>query len=58
VSFRAWSNGAEICRYALAREAEAEFAAPYLQVHSADLDHALAAAVPPRSVRLNTVVVG
>ena len=33
MSFRAWSNGAEICRYALAREAEAEFAAPYLQVH-------------------------
>ncbi|QIY76101.1 hypothetical protein HEP84_51475 [Streptomyces sp. RLB1-33] len=31
MSFRAWSNGAEICRYALAREAE--FAAPYLQVH-------------------------
>jgi hypothetical protein len=33
VSFRAWSNGAEIRRYALAREDE--FAAPYRQVHRA-----------------------
>ncbi|MFF2513928.1 hypothetical protein [Streptomyces sp. NPDC058086] len=33
MSFRAWSDGAEICRYALAREAEDEAAPPYVQVH-------------------------
>lgn len=58
MSFRTWSNGAEICRYTLGREAEDVFGAPYLQVHRADLHLALAAAVPPRSVRLNTVVAG
>jgi salicylate hydroxylase len=58
LSFRTWSDGADICRYTLGREAEDEFGAPYLQVHRADLHHALTAAVPPRSVRLNTVVVG
>ncbi|MFD3616297.1 FAD-dependent monooxygenase [Streptomyces sp. NPDC058676] len=58
ISFRTWSDGAEICRYTLGREAEDAFGAPYLQVHRADLQHALAAAVPPRSVRLNTLVVG
>ncbi|GAA3812106.1 hypothetical protein GCM10022403_052360 [Streptomyces coacervatus] len=58
LSFRAWSDGAEICRYALGREVEDEFGAPYLQVHRADLQQALAAAVPPGSVRLNTVVAG
>ncbi|NGO06754.1 NAD(P)-binding protein [Streptomyces sp. HC44] len=58
VSFRTWSDGAEICRYALGREAEDEFGAPYLLVHRADLHHALTAAVPPQSVRLDTVVVG
>jgi len=57
-SFRTWSDGAEICRYALGQEAEDEFGAPYLQVHRADLRNALAAAVPPRSVRLDTLVVG
>ena len=58
MSFRTWSDGAEICRYALGREAEDEFGAPYLLLHRADLHQALAAALPPRSVRLNTVVVG
>jgi salicylate hydroxylase len=58
VSFRTWSDGSEICRYALGREAEDEFGAPYLTVHRADLHHALAARVPPRSVLLDTVVVG
>ncbi|WP_369250868.1 FAD-dependent monooxygenase [Streptomyces sp. R41] len=58
VSFRTWSDGAEICRYTLGREAEDEFGAPYLLLHRADLHQALAAAVPPGSVRLNTVVVG
>ncbi|GGJ41539.1 hypothetical protein [Streptomyces brasiliensis] len=41
VSFRTGSNGAEICRYMLGREAEDAFGAPYLQVHRADLHHAL-----------------
>lgn len=58
VSFRTWSDGSEICRYALGREAEEEFGAPYLLLHRADLHGALAAAVPPESVRLNTTVVG
>ncbi|MFD9190993.1 FAD-dependent monooxygenase [Streptomyces phaeochromogenes] len=58
LSFRTWSDGAEICRYALGREAEEAFGAPYLLLHRADLHQALAAAVPPSSVRLNTVVVG
>ncbi|WP_405569221.1 FAD-dependent monooxygenase [Streptomyces phaeochromogenes] len=58
VSFRTWSDGAEICRYALGREAEEAFGAPYLLLHRADLHQALAAAVPPSSVRLDTVVVG
>ncbi len=58
VSFRTWSDGAEICRYALGRAAEDAFGAPYLLLHRADLHQALAAAVPPSSVRLNTVVVG
>lgn len=57
-SFRTWSDGSEICRYALGREAEEEFGAPYLVVHRADLHGALAAAVPPESVRLDTAVVG
>ncbi|MDX3639887.1 FAD-dependent monooxygenase [Streptomyces sp. MB09-02B] len=58
LSFRTWSDGAEICHYALGREAEEAFGAPYLQVHRADLHRALAAAVPPDSVRLGTTVVG
>ncbi|MGW3286712.1 FAD-dependent monooxygenase [Streptomyces sp. NPDC001002] len=58
VSFRTWSDGSEICRYDLGRAAEEEFGAPYLQVHRADLHQALAAEVPPDSVRLNTAVVG
>ncbi|WP_328845027.1 FAD-dependent monooxygenase [Streptomyces sp. NBC_00258] len=58
VSFRTWSDGAEICRYALGRAAEDAFGAPYLLLHRADLHQALVAAVPPSSVRLNTVVVG
>ncbi|GAB2887310.1 FAD-dependent monooxygenase [Streptomyces deserti] len=58
VSFRTWSDGTEICRYTLGRAAENEFGAPYLQLHRADLHHALAMAVPPHSVRLNTLVVG
>lgn len=57
MSFRTWSDGAEICRYPLGREVEDEFGAPYLQVHRADLHRALSATVPPDSVRLNTVVV-
>lgn len=57
LSFRRWSDGAEICRYTLGREVDAEFGAPYLQLHRADLQQALAAAVPPRSVRLGTRVV-
>ncbi|WP_369171740.1 FAD-dependent monooxygenase [Streptomyces sp. R28] len=56
VSFRTWSDGSEICRYALGREVEDEFGAPYLLLHRADLHAALAAAVPPASVRLNTTV--
>src|SRR5262245_43725914 len=55
-SFRTWSDGAVICGYALGREVEEEFGAPYLQVHRADLRDALAAAVPPEWVRLNTRV--
>ncbi|QFR01828.1 NAD(P)-binding protein [Streptomyces phaeolivaceus] len=58
LSFRTWSDGSEICHYALGHEAEDAFGAPYLQVHRADLHEVLAAAVPPGSVRLNTVVVG
>jgi salicylate hydroxylase len=57
VSFRTWSDGSEICRYVIGREAEEEFGAPYLQVHRADLQQALAAAVPPESLRLATAVV-
>ncbi|MER5532489.1 hypothetical protein [Streptomyces mirabilis] len=40
LSFRAWSNGAEICLHRLGREAEDEFGAPDLQVRRADLHHA------------------
>ncbi|WP_200309324.1 FAD-dependent monooxygenase [Streptomyces adelaidensis] len=58
LSFRTWSDGAEICHYPLGREAEDAFGAPYLQAHRADLHQALAAAVPPESVRLDTSVVG
>ncbi|MDQ0759069.1 FAD-dependent monooxygenase [Streptomyces canus] len=58
MSFRTWSDGREICRYVIGREAEEEFGAPYLQVHRADLQQALAAAVPPESLRLATAVVG
>ncbi|MFI8076030.1 FAD-dependent monooxygenase [Streptomyces sp. NPDC086033] len=58
VSFRTWSDGSEICRYVIGREAEEEFGAPYLQVHRADLQQALVAAVPPASLRLGTAVVG
>src|SRR3954471_2918452 len=57
VSFRTWSDGSEICRYVIGREAEAEFGAPSLRVHRADLQQALAAAVPPESLRLATAVV-
>ncbi|MFE9438953.1 FAD-dependent monooxygenase [Streptomyces sp. NPDC006602] len=58
LSFCTWSDGSEICRYTLGREVEVEFGAPYLLLHRADLHQALAAAVPPRSLRLNTAVVG
>ncbi|MCI3274417.1 FAD-dependent monooxygenase [Streptomyces cylindrosporus] len=58
ISFRTWSDGTEICHYALGREAEEAFGAPYLQVHRADLQAALAAAVPSAAVRLDTQVVG
>jgi salicylate hydroxylase len=57
MSFRTWSDGAEICRYTLGREAEEEFGAPYLLVHRADLHRTLAAAVPPDSIRLDTTAV-
>ncbi|WP_369272877.1 FAD-dependent monooxygenase [Streptomyces sp. R11] len=57
LSFRTWSDGSEICRYATGRDAEDEFGAPYLLLHRADLHQALVAAVPPESVRLNTTVV-
>ncbi|MEV5531408.1 FAD-dependent monooxygenase [Streptomyces prunicolor] len=57
MSFRTWSDGTEICRYTLGREVEDAFGAPYLQVHRADLHQALAAAIPPDSVRLSTTVV-
>ncbi|MET9831318.1 FAD-dependent monooxygenase [Streptomyces sp. NPDC006385] len=58
VSFHTWSDWSEICRYALGRAAEDELGAPYLLHHRADLHSALAAAVPPDSVRLNTPVIG
>ncbi|GGL94216.1 hypothetical protein GCM10010129_42680 [Streptomyces fumigatiscleroticus] len=58
VEFRTWSDGRAICRYVLGDEVEREFGAPYLQVHRADLHRVLTAAVPPRSVRLDTCVVG
>ncbi|MEE1760423.1 FAD-dependent monooxygenase [Streptomyces sp. SP18BB07] len=58
LSFRTWSDGTEICHYALGREAEEAFGAPYLQVHRADLHRALADSVPAGSVRLDTTVVG
>ncbi|WP_329274995.1 FAD-dependent monooxygenase [Streptomyces sp. NBC_01451] len=58
LSFRTWSDGTEICGYVLGPDVEDEFGAPYLQVHRADLHQALAARIPPRSVRLNTQVVG
>lgn len=58
LSFHTWSDGSEICRYALGREVEGAFGAPYLQVHRADLHQVLAAAVPPQTVRLSTLVVG
>jgi salicylate hydroxylase len=57
LTFRTWSDGTEIVRYVLGPEVEDEFGAPYLQVHRADLHQALAARVPPGSVRLNTRVV-
>ncbi|MER5941423.1 FAD-dependent monooxygenase [Streptomyces sp. NPDC001928] len=57
ISFRTWSDGSEICRYTTGREAEEEFGGPYLLLHRADLHQALAAAVPPESVRLDTTVV-
>ncbi|WP_105975506.1 FAD-dependent monooxygenase [Streptomyces geranii] len=57
MTFRTWSDGTEICRYVLGREAETEFGAPYLQVHRADLHQALAAPFPPSSVRLDTEIV-
>ncbi|MEU6377370.1 FAD-dependent monooxygenase [Streptomyces sp. NPDC046909] len=58
LSFRSWSNGAEICGYTLGREVDDVFGAPYLQLHRADLQQALAAAVPGGSVLLDTEVVG
>ncbi|MEU6140569.1 FAD-dependent monooxygenase [Streptomyces sp. NPDC047081] len=58
ISFRTWSDGTEICNYALGREAEDAFGAPYLQVHRADLQGALAAGVPSAVVRLGAQVVG
>ncbi|MFF4629890.1 FAD-dependent monooxygenase [Streptomyces griseorubiginosus] len=58
VSFRTWSDGSEICRYVIGPEAEEEFGAPYLQVHRADLQQALVAALPPGTLRLATAVVG
>ncbi|WP_030669851.1 FAD-dependent monooxygenase [Streptomyces cellulosae] len=58
MSFRAWSDGAEICRYALGRAAEDAFGAPYLLLHRSDLHRVLADAVPAGSVRLNTLAVG
>ncbi|MGW2379206.1 FAD-dependent monooxygenase [Streptomyces sp. NPDC001658] len=58
LSYRTWSDGSEICRYALGREVEEEFGAPYLLLHRADLQRVLAAAVPAGSVRLDTPVVG
>ncbi len=57
VSFRSWADGGEICRFVIGREAEEEFGAPYLQVHRADLQQALVAAVPAEAVRLGTAVV-
>ncbi|WP_141203843.1 FAD-dependent monooxygenase [Streptomyces griseorubiginosus] len=58
LSFRTWSDGSEICRCVIGPEAEEEFGAPYLQVHRADLQQALVAALPPGSLRLATAVVG
>ncbi|MDX2552489.1 FAD-dependent monooxygenase [Streptomyces stelliscabiei] len=58
LSFRTWSDGGEICGYPLGREVEDAFGAPYLQTHRADLHRTLADAVPPGSVRLDTVAVG
>ncbi|MER6290496.1 FAD-dependent monooxygenase [Streptomyces sviceus] len=58
MSFRTWSDGSEICRYVIGREAEEEFGAPYLQLHRADLQRALVAAVPRDALRLATAVVG
>ncbi|WP_053849798.1 FAD-dependent monooxygenase [Streptomyces sp. NRRL B-24085] len=58
VSFRTWSDGSEICRYVIGRDVEEEFGAPYLQLHRADLQRVLVAAVPPRSLHLATAVVG
>jgi salicylate hydroxylase len=58
ISFRTWSDGTEICHYALGREVEEEFKAPYLLLHRADLHRVMADAVPPASVRLGTEVVG
>lgn len=57
LSFRTWSDGSEICRYAMGRAVEEEFGAPYLLLHRADLHRALVAALPPESVRRNTTVV-
>jgi salicylate hydroxylase len=58
MSFRTWSDGSEICRYALGREAEDEFGAPYLTIHRADLHQALTDTLPAGAVRLGTLVVG
>ncbi|MEW2566278.1 FAD-dependent monooxygenase [Streptomyces sp. NPDC047070] len=58
VCFRTWSDGRDVCRYRLGHEVEDAFGAPYLLLHRADLHEALAAAVPPASVRLDTAVVG
>ncbi|WP_413755472.1 FAD-dependent oxidoreductase [Streptomyces sp. MMBL 11-3] len=58
LSFRAWSDGADICSYLLGPAVEEEFGAPYLLLHRADLHGALADAVPSGCVRLGTTVVG
>jgi salicylate hydroxylase len=58
LSFRTWSTGAEICRYTLGPELEAEFGAPLLQVHRADLHAILVGALPPGCARLGVHVVG
>ncbi|MBT3533980.1 MAG: NAD(P)-binding protein [Rhodospirillaceae bacterium] len=50
---REWDSGAEKFELTLGRRAEAQFGAPYLQMHRGDLHAALLSAVPATDISLN-----